>query len=100
MPAIAGGATASPTSADLLGMLGGGQAQAAGGAPDQARGALESTMAQLRQIGQQVEQLGSSLPALAPEVQQLRQLLKRMIMKAGQSSPTSSGSADALPTGG
>jgi hypothetical protein len=99
MPAIAGGATGSPSTADLLGMLGGGQAQAGGGSPDQARGAVEQVMAQLRQIGQQVESLGQ-MPALAPEVQQLRQLLKRMIEKAGQGAPPATASAGALPMGG
>lgn len=75
--------------------MGEGQPPASGG--DQARGQLEALMGQIRTFGQQLEQFGQTMPALAPEVQQMRQILKRMVVKAAQSAPQQTASSQNLP---
>ena len=76
----------------------------AGGSPasgrDGQRQALEQAMGQIKAIKDQVDQLGSSMPAMSQEVQQIGQILKRMIVKAAQQAPQQTASAEAVPSGG
>lgn len=65
--------------------------------PDQQRGQLDAVMGQIRTVQQQVDALGQSLPAMAAEVKQIREALKRMIVKAAQQAPQQTESAQALP---
>ena len=67
--------------------------------PDQVRSQAEQAMGMIRELAQQVEKIGRALPPLQAEVGQFRQILKRMVIKAGQLAPASSPSADQLPTG-
>lgn len=96
MPPIAGADStgASPMEANRLGAGG----PASGDSdPEQARMAI---MDAVRDLGQQVESLGKQLPAAQQEVQQMRQILRRIIIKAGQTAPTQNASAGLLPMGG
>lgn len=65
-----------------------------GGAPD-----LTVVMGAIRDLGANVESLSALVPSLDPEVQQIRQILRRMVMKAGQAAPQQTSGADMLPMG-
>ena len=65
--------------------------------PDQQRGQLDAVMGQIRQLSQQVDAIGQQIPAMASEVQQIRAVLKRMIVKAAQQAPQQTESSQALP---
>lgn len=69
-------------------------------ADDQMRAQLESTMGMIRDAGQKIEEIAQTFPAAQAEIQQLRQILRRLVIKAGQMGPTQNASADALPMGG
>ena len=90
------GSASSPTGMD---------ANAAGGSPasgvgsDAGRQMLEQLMGKIRELGSTVDEMGSGFPALAPEVQQLKQIFKRMIVKAAQQAPQQTKSSQALPGG-
>lgn len=77
-------------------------AMAQGGAPssDAGRQGLEQVMGQIRDLGQQIQALGTAVPAFAPDVQQMQQILKRLIVKAAQQSPQQTASAAMVPNGG
>ena len=77
-----------------------GGSPASGGGADQARQMLEQAMGKIRDVGQQVDALGTQFPSLAPEVKQLKELLKRMVVKAAQQAPQQTPSSQALPSGG
>lgn len=64
------------------------------------RQALEQVMGQIRDLGQQVAALGSAVPAFAPEVQQIQQIVKRLIVKAAQAAPPQTASGQQVPNGG
>lgn len=68
--------------------------------PNGDAGGAEAAMGAIRDLGQQIEALGQKIPVLQAEVQQMRQILRKMVMKAGQSAPTQNQSASALPMGG
>lgn len=97
MPAIAG--AASPMTA-ISGLLNVGGAPPQGAGADGASAALMQTMQQIRDLGQQVDALAADLPALQPEVQQIQQILKRMVIKAAQAPVGEPASGMAVPTGG
>lgn len=54
-------------------------------------------MGKIRDLGQMAMALGSAIPALQPEAQQIQLIIRRMVLKAGQSAPTQSDSSAALP---
>lgn len=74
-----------------------GQAKGTAGADDPS-GASE-VMGALRDLGRQVEAIGKQLPTAQAEMQQLRQILKRLVIKAGQSAPKATPSAQRVPGG-
>lgn len=92
MPPLMGG-TASGGGLDT-------NAQGTGAGGDNAKQGIEQVMSAIRELGQQVQQLGTMVPAFAPDVQQLQQILKRLVVKAAQQAPQQTASAQALPTGG
>jgi hypothetical protein len=79
-------------------MLGGGGGQQI--SPDQQQTQLNEMMEKIRALDQAAQALGAALPTVQQEVQQIRQIVKRMVIKAGQMMPASTGSAEALPMGG
>ncbi len=88
----------SPVAMDMIASSGAGASgPGQAGGSDQIRGQLDAMMGAIRDLGQQVSQIGQQLPAAQPEVQQIQQILRRIIAKAGQASPSQNGSADALP---
>ena len=80
--------------------MAGGSPAGGGGGSDAARQALEQAMGEIRDLGQKAEALGGKYPSLAPEVQQLKQILKRMVVKAAQQAPQQTVSSQDLPMGG
>lgn len=79
---------------------------AAGGSPASAGGSdagrqmLEQAMGKIRDFKQQIDAFGTEYPAVAPEVKQLQQILKRMIVKVAQQAPQQTASSANLPVGG
>lgn len=67
------------------------------GAQDPSGSGVAAVMGQIRDLGTTAAAIGSSVPALQPEVQQITAIIRRMIIKAGQSAPTQTDSATALP---
>lgn len=57
-------------------------------------------MGAIRELGKQVEALGKQVPSAAAEIQQIRTILRKLIMKVGAQAPTQNDSARALPMGG
>jgi hypothetical protein len=66
-------------------------------AQDPTGSSVAAVMGQIRDLGTTAAAIASSTPALQPEVQQITAIIKRMIVKAGQSAPTQTDSASALP---
>jgi hypothetical protein len=95
MPGMPAAAGLPPGAMDALAGPGGGAGQAqTGPSPD-------ALVGQIRDIDQAVQALGTAVPAASAEVQQIRQALKRLIVKVSQSVSTGPpASAAALPTGG
>jgi hypothetical protein len=92
MPAIANGAGAD-SAMDALAM-------GSSASPDRDRSTgSDAVMQAIRDLGRQIEALGKQLPTAQAEVQQLRQVLKRLIIKAGQIAPKETASARAVPGG-
>ena len=77
-----------------------GGSPAGGGGSDQARQMLEQAMGEIRAVGQQIDEMGGKYPSVAPEVKQLKQILKRMIVKVAQQAPQQTASSQNLPMGG
>lgn len=92
-PPIAAGV--SPT-AGAAGMLG----QPAGAGAEAVQAQLQQTAASVRQIGDLLQQLGAANPTLAPDIQQVSQILKGMIVKVAQSAPAQTASSLAVPGSG
>lgn len=69
------------------------------GSQDSARQGLEQVMGQIRDLGQSLQAIGSAVPAFGPEVQQIQQILKRMVVKAAQQAPKQTASTQAIPGG-
>ncbi len=74
----------------------GGSPASAGGS-DQARQMLEQAMGKIRDFKQQIDAFGEQYPSVAPEVKQLQQILKRMIVKVAQQAPQQTASSQDLP---
>lgn len=68
-------------------------------APSQPAGGEDVTalMGQIRDLAGQVDDLGGQYPSLAQEAQQIRALLRQMIIKAAQQAPTATPSGQAVP---
>lgn len=96
MPAIAND-SGQPTAADTLSLLGQSQGQSGGNDPSSQTTAL---IGKLRQLDQMAQAIASELPTLQAEGQQIRQIIRKMVQKAGQGQPTSTPSSDGLPGGG
>ncbi len=77
MPPLMGSAGAGSTGMDEN--AAGGSPAGAGGS-DQARQMLEQAMGEIRTLGQSIDEMGGKYPSVAPEVKQLKQILKRMIV--------------------
>lgn len=67
------------------------------GTPGGGRDAVAQVMGQIRTLGQSIQELGQTMPAFAPEVQQMQSLLKRMITKAAQTGPQQTPGASMTP---
>lgn len=61
---------------------------------------MNDLLGQIRQIGQQVDGLGAALPALAPIVTQIKQLLRQAIVAAAQQASAQSPSGEQVPMAG
>ena len=68
--------------------------------PDPVQAQLTELMGQIRDVVAQVDQISATYPALAQDAQQVRSLLKGMIVKAAQQAPTQSDSSSAVPMAG
>lgn len=68
-----------------------------GGGSDQARSQLEGVMGQIRDFSQKLDEMGGSMPSMAQEVQQIKSILKRMVVKAAQQAPQQTASSQGLP---
>jgi len=102
MPPIA--STGQPSVMESLASSGGG-AGANGGSPQQGdpSAALQQLISKLRQYDEQTQSLSAELPMLGQETQQIRQLIRKMMVKAAQLGSQQGGatpSTDALPGGG
>jgi hypothetical protein len=96
MPAIAND-SGQPTAADTLSMLGQSPGQSGGNDPSSQVTAL---IGKLRQLDQMAQAISAELPTLQSEGQQIRQIIRKMVQKAGQGQPASTPSSDGLPGGG
>lgn len=97
MAAVAGSAAGASPIADLLGAA---NAQQPGAGADAMRAQLESLMGSIRDIDQQVQALTADFPTLAQPAQQIRTLLKQMVVQAAQQAPQQTASGAAVPGGG
>jgi hypothetical protein len=100
MPPIA--STGQPSVMESLASNG---ASAGGGSPQQGdpSAALQQLISKLRQYDEQTQSLSAELPMLGQETQQIRQLIRKMMVKAaqmGNQQGSSTPSSDALPGGG
>ena len=75
-------------------MMGGADTEGA----DSVQQALTELMGQIRDVTSQIDTIGQTFPALAQETQQIRLLLKAMIVKAAKQVPAQDLSAEAPPT--
>lgn len=79
----------------------GGPAGASAGRPGGGNGQdVTAIIGQIRNLGSQADQLGQAFPPLQQEIQQIRAIIKRMIVKAGQGGSGQNASAEQLPMGG
>lgn len=92
-PPIAG--AASPQTAMTDAMASGLQQPGAG--LDQQRQGLETLMGQIRDIGQQVQAIQADFPHLAPDVEQVMNKLKEIVVKAAAQAPQQTASGAAVP---
>lgn len=76
------------------------QSPQGGAAEDAQRGALETLMGQIRDVDQMVQAMAGDFPHLGSDVNQIRQILKRMIIQSAAQAPAQSASGMAVPTGG
>lgn len=81
-----------------IGSLTAGTPPGAGG--DQVQAQLQALVSQIRDLGQQVDTIGSAFPQVAPEAQQIKTLLKAILVKAAQVAPAQTASGMAVPGGG
>lgn len=57
-------------------------------------------MGAIRDLGSQIDALSKQLPAAQGELQQMRSLIRKIILKAGAGAPNQNDSATKLPMGG
>jgi len=90
-PAMMGSASAAPpvTTTNQSPMPGG-----------DASGAMPDLMGKIRQVATSVDDLGASNPALAQEVQQIKLILRQMIIKAASAASVQTPSGQAVPMAG
>lgn len=96
MPPIAG--AASPTT-PMTAALAGGPQMPGQGMQQEAAG-LEAVMGQIRDLDQSAQAIEADFPQLAPHVQQLKQILKRMVIDVASAAPQQTMSSAAVPMGG
>ena len=68
-----------------------------GATPDQVGAGVQSVMLKIRALGQAASDIGDSIPSLQDEVAQVQNIIRRMIVKAGQAAPTATESGSAVP---
>jgi len=61
---------------------------------------LAQLAGQVRDLGGQVDQIAASNPSLQQEAQQVKAILRQMILKAAQTAPMQTMSSEAVPTAG
>jgi len=61
---------------------------------------MSETLMGIRQVGQSVDDLGSAHPELSQEIQQIKSILRQMILKSAQAASLQTASAEALPMAG
>ena len=72
--------------------------QNAAGSPADGRGDESAqVMGKIRDLGQALSELGQMIPAGAQEMQQMQQILKRLIVKVAQRGPQQTPSASQVP---
>ena len=74
--------------------------QPPGGAQGAETGQIEVLMGQVREIQQLVKAVGADFPTLAPDAEQISQILKRMVVSAASQAPQQTASGMAVPMGG
>ena len=89
-----------PMSPAMMGSASAAPPMGQGAGPPDASGAMPDLMGKIRQVATSVDDLGSSNPALAPEIQQIKVVLRQMIIKAAQAASAQSPSGEAVPMGG
>lgn len=63
-------------------------------------GAMPDLMGKIRQVASSVDELGASQPALAPEIQQIKAIIRQMIIKSASAASVQTPSGQAVPTAG
>jgi hypothetical protein len=99
----AGNGAVNSTMQDALGA--GGQMAGAAGGPGGAPGAgaeqvqqgLMALMERIRSVDSDVQALAADMPELAPQVEQIRNIFKQMVVSAAQAAPTATASGSAVP---
>lgn len=61
---------------------------------------ISALMGQIRELGGQVDQLAQQYPAVVQEAQQIRAILRQMIIKSAQQAQTATPSSEAVPVAG
>ena len=74
--------------------------QSAAGNGSQGTDQVAQAMGQIRQVASAVDDLGASNPAFAPFVQQIKTILRQMIIQSAQSASVQTPSSEAVPTAG
>lgn len=67
---------------------------------DPAQDGVQDLMGDIRQLSSLADGLGTKQPALAPEVQQLKNILRQMIIKAASAASVQTPSGQAVPMAG
>jgi multidrug resistance efflux pump len=101
VPPIASGGTDTASTLEAMAAGGGGggpQGPGPGGA-DQRQAQVEQAVMAIRELQQKADALAKQLPSVQAEVQQMKQIFQRMVIKAGQMAPNASPSEAALPGG-
>ena len=93
-PAVAGSASAAPPNTTANTQPQGDQGGGGGG------GDIQALAGQIRQVAQQLDQLAQNEPTAAPIVQQIKQLLRQVIVQKAATAQQNNPSAQALPMGG
>jgi len=91
-PQIAG--SAAPQQTALASALSGGQP---GAGADAQRQGLETLMGQIRDLQQMAQAIAADFPNLAPDVQQITNICKKMVVNAASQSPAQTASGMAVP---